>query len=270
MSGPLELAAIDRGSGPPVALVHGGIVHSGPAWAANIGPLVEHGLRAVAVDRRGHGRSPAGEEGYVPVHLQAEDLRLTLEMREALPVHLAGVSYGALICLEFALSWPEKVWSMTLLEPPLLVWLAEDDAYPEWYARMRELAQKGRDGAALEEWFPDWMWLIDARMGSELSPASKTWGLVERHAPRVLAEQGAWEYRPDEARVRTLQVPSLVLNGGESQPPMQALGEMLAERLPRARHVRIPGAGHDAHARRPGIFNSLLLNLVAEHGPEDE
>src|SRR6266545_8209070 len=66
-SSPIELAAIDRGAGPAVALVHGGVFHSGPCWARTIGPLVEEGYRVIAVDRRGYGRSPDGDGDPVSV-----------------------------------------------------------------------------------------------------------------------------------------------------------------------------------------------------------
>ena len=57
----VELAAIERGAGPAVTLVHGGVFHSGPAWARTIGALVQSDYRVIAVDRRGYGRSPPGD-----------------------------------------------------------------------------------------------------------------------------------------------------------------------------------------------------------------
>src|SRR2546425_11320518 len=96
----IELAAIDRGAGDAVALVHGGAFYSGPAWARSIGPLVEAGYRVIAVDRRGYGRSPGGDAEVVPVWLQAEDLAATLSLREVEATHVVGVSYGALVSLE--------------------------------------------------------------------------------------------------------------------------------------------------------------------------
>lgn len=154
MNDPVELAAIDRGAGDAVALVHGGVIHSGPAWAKSLGPLIDGGYRTIAVDRRGHGRSPKGDATYVPVHLHADDLRLTLELRDLHRAHLVGVSYGALVCLQFARSWPDRVTSMTLVEPSLLTLLEGDADYKEWLDSFAEVESKARDGAPLEEWFP--------------------------------------------------------------------------------------------------------------------
>lgn len=251
---PIELAAIDRGAGTPVALVHGGIFHAAPAWAKQIGPIAEAGYRVMAVDRRGHGRSPAGD-GEASVHMHADDLRLTLELRDAPRAHLAGVSYGALVCLEYALSWPERPISLTLLEPPLFTWLEDEPEYKEWYDKFVEIAHN-KDRSVLGEWLPQWLGLMDSRMQKDLTPDSRAWSIVEKQAHLIFEEEPGWEYRPDLNKLHNLAAPVLILNGDLSEPPMQLIGEMLAKRLPNSRHRFIPGGGHDSHARVPGLFNS--------------
>ena len=48
----VELAAIERGAGPAVTLIHGGVFHSGPAWAKTIGPLVQAGYQSDPANTR--------------------------------------------------------------------------------------------------------------------------------------------------------------------------------------------------------------------------
>lgn len=269
MPGPVELAAIDRGAGVPVVLVHGAIYHSGPAWAATLGPLLHAGYRVVAVDRRGHGRSPAGDARPIPLRLQAEDVRLTAELRDAVPAHVVGVSYGALVGLEMALLRPERVRSLVLVEPPLVGRPAGDAAYRDAFERWQDVRRRAVEGAPLEEWIPEWMGMLDERMAGRIHPRSRGWRLFRRHGPRMLEEEAAWEYRPIEGRVRTLMVPALVVNGGESSTLMQAAGRLLAERLPMATRRVIPGAGHDVHVRRAEAFNELLIAFLAGKGRAD-
>lgn len=264
MSDPVELAALDRGAGAPVALVHGGVIHSGPAWAKSLGPLVDAGYRVIAVDRRGHGRSPKGDADRVPVHLHADDLRLTLELRDVPGVHLVGVSYGALVCLEFARSWPDRVISLTLTEPSLLTLLEPDPDYKVWLSSFAEVEGRARAGAPLEEWFPAWLNLIDGRMAKATTPDHPTWSLVERHAHLVFQEEPGWRYRLSDAELATISLPVLVMNGELSEPGMQVIGELLADKLPNSTHVRVEGGGHDLHARRPEAFNALLLDFLAK------
>jgi pimeloyl-ACP methyl ester carboxylesterase len=264
MNDPVELAAIDRGAGPTVALVHGGVIHSGPAWAKSLGPLIDAGYRVIAVDRRGHGRSPKGDVDHASVHLHADDLRLTLELREAGPAHLVGVSYGCLVCLEFARSWPDRVISMTLSEPSLLTLLEGDPDYKEWLESFAEIERLAREGAALEEWFPKWLNLIDGRMARATTPAHPTWSLVERHAHLVFQEEPGWKYSLSDEDLSSIIVPILVVNGDLSEPPMQAIGEILASKLPNATHSWVKGGGHDLHARRPEAFNGLLIDFLSK------
>lgn len=94
----VRLAVRDYGgSGPEVVLVHG---HYGNLGSFDyLGPLlVEHGLRAVAYDQRGHGWS---EHGHVSAKAYAADIAsVTAALGLAAPV-LYGGSFGTLVCLAF-------------------------------------------------------------------------------------------------------------------------------------------------------------------------
>jgi len=53
----------DWGAGRPVVFVHGMLL-SGEMWQRQLLHLTENGFRAVAYDRRGHGRSDDPGTGY--------------------------------------------------------------------------------------------------------------------------------------------------------------------------------------------------------------
>jgi len=260
----IELAAIDRGAGDAVMLVHGGAIHSGPAWARSIGPLVEAGYRVIAVDRRGHGRSPEGDAAFVPVSLQAEDLDATLSLRDVETAHVAGVSYGALVALELAMRHPERVLSVTLIEPTIFSWLKGDPDYEPWLRRFTQLEALGATGAPHEEWLRDWLSLMDPAMAAAMSPGAPSWPLVERALARRGTDELVSAYRPDDDLLAALVLPTMIVNGADSEPPLREVGDLLAERLPGARHVEIPGAGHQLHVQKPELFNQVLLGFLAE------
>jgi len=94
----VRLAVRDYGgSGPAVVLVHG---HYGNLGSFDyLGPLlVDHGLRAVAYDQRGHGWS---ERGPVSVATYTADLAAVVQALGLTSPVLYGGSFGTLVCLGF-------------------------------------------------------------------------------------------------------------------------------------------------------------------------
>jgi pimeloyl-ACP methyl ester carboxylesterase len=264
----VELAAIERGAGPAVTLIHGGVFHSGPAWAKTIGPLVQAGYRVIAVDRRGYGRSPPGDTDQISVNLQARDVATTLRLREVEASHVAGVSYGALVALELALARPELVLSLTLVEPTIFSWLKGDPDYEPWVHRFTELESLGIAGTPHQVWLEPWLSLMDPAMARSLRPGSPAWPLVERALHYQWREEPVSAYRPDEDGLAALAAPTLIVNGGDSEPALREVGELLAERLPSAQHVEMPGVGHELHAQCAGAFNQLLEAFLARNSSD--
>ena len=59
-----------------------------------------------------------------------------------------------------------------------------------------------------------------------------------------------------------IEVPALVLVGEHDQPFLRA-GEVMAAKLPRARHVVVPDAGHIVNIEQAERFDRELLEFVA-------
>lgn len=73
-----ELFVCDWGSGPPILCLAGWCMTS-DLWSEVMVPLVDRGFRAVAYDRRGHGRS--SDPGFVDYDSLADDLGAVIEAR---------------------------------------------------------------------------------------------------------------------------------------------------------------------------------------------
>lgn len=90
-----------RGHGPPLLLVHGAGMRL-ETWSPVIGRLAEH-RDVIAVDLPGHGQSPAESSGGpLAVEWYAAQLSGLLDELNLDSVHVAGVSMGGWIALEFA------------------------------------------------------------------------------------------------------------------------------------------------------------------------
>jgi pimeloyl-ACP methyl ester carboxylesterase len=100
-------------------------------------------------------------------------------------------------------------------------------------------------------------------MALDLRPGSPGWPLVERALPRQGMEESVVAYRPDDDRLDALGVPTLIINGGDSEPALREVGDLLADRLPSARHEEIAGVGHLLHVQASRLFNQLLETFLA-------
>jgi len=83
----------DWGSGRPVLFVHAWALSSA-MWSYQIAELGQRGLRCIAFDRRGHGRSDVPSGGY-DLDSLADDLADVIAQLDLHDVALVGMSMGA-------------------------------------------------------------------------------------------------------------------------------------------------------------------------------
>ena len=141
------LAYIQNGDGPPVLLIHGVGLRS-EAWGAQIDALAQS-HRVIAVDMPGHGDSD--------LHLTSPTLAdFTDRIVTALdtPATVIGHSFGAMIALDMAVRYPDRVTGIVALNA---IYRRSEDAKAAVLARAQSL-----DGIAvadpaqtLQRWFGD-------------------------------------------------------------------------------------------------------------------
>lgn len=100
-----------RGEGFPLILLHGN-GESLDYFKAQFEPFSKH-YRVIAVDTRGHGRSPRGTAPFT-IRQFAEDLREFMAEQGITRANILGFSDGGNIALCFALKYPEMVNCLVL------------------------------------------------------------------------------------------------------------------------------------------------------------
>ncbi|HEY8489686.1 MAG TPA: alpha/beta hydrolase [Dehalococcoidia bacterium] len=110
--GDVRLYYEERGTGRPLVLMHGGWVDLS-SLEPNI-PALAARCRVIAFDRRGCGRSVVLEGEHSP-EAWTEDLYRLLRTLELSRACVGGVSYGAMVAVEFALAHPEMVDGLVLI-----------------------------------------------------------------------------------------------------------------------------------------------------------
>jgi len=121
----VELHYLEKGSGVPVVLIHGGLGDY-REWSAQIGPFSEY-YRVVNYSRRYNypNRNPDPDRPDHSAAVEARDLDAFLDTLKLQRVHLVGYSYGGLTALFFATQHPERLRSLTLAEPAIMKWLPQ-------------------------------------------------------------------------------------------------------------------------------------------------
>ena len=144
------LAGEQTGDGPAIVLLHG-LTGTRRYVVMGSRALERSGLRAVAFDARGHGRSaPAPDPSAYGYARLARDLLALLDALEIERAVLAGVSMGAHTLARFALDHPARVAALGLITPAYdpATGAREPGGLAGWDALARGLREGGVEGFA--------------------------------------------------------------------------------------------------------------------------
>ena len=232
----------------PLLLTHG-YGASAQMWEPNVGALAA-ARPVITWDLRGHGRSgcPPDQAEYTQA-ASVQDMAAVLDAAGASRAVLGGLSLGGYLSLAFWLAYPERVAALVLSDTG--PGYRSDEARQRWNDRAIATAGRlERDGLAALEDGPR---TPDAAQWSPRGLALAARGMLTQHDGRVI------EALP------SIDVPALVLVGAEDTPFLGA-AEYVAAKLPRARLVVIPDAGHMASADQPELFNQHVLAFLGQLG----
>ena len=169
--------------------------------------------------------------------------------------HLVGHSYGGAIALLAAALRPHAVRSLTVSEPGVLPFAADDPAVAAMIAHGQELYAR-REELTPGEFLR--LFRMGAHSSHETPEELPPW--LERGARLAMAERPVWEadIPLDDLAVATF--PKLVISGGHSDA-FEAVCDRLARRIG-ARRAVVPGRGHTIPANG-AAYNEVLEEFLA-------
>jgi 3-oxoadipate enol-lactonase len=241
-----------EGDADPLLLLHA-FPLNGKMFEPQMGAL-SGGRRVISPDLPGFGRSPR-TPAQPDVGYYAACVRALLDRIGVDRVVLGGVSMGGYIAFECMRSFPERVSGLVLANT------RPDPDTEEIKETRREMARRVTDeGIGV---------LADLQIERLLSPhtraenedlVAKVGSIILENTPDgAVAALGAMRERPDStATLGKIGVPTLVIGGEDdaiSSP--EVMGEM-ASKIPNARHVTLPRAGHLSNLEDPDGFNGAL------------
>jgi esterase len=246
----LELAHDSFGeAGPPVVILHG-LLGSARNWTS-IAKELAASHRVVALDLRNHGRSPWAET--MSFDEMAGDVAAFIERQGFGPVRLIGHSLGGKIAMRLALTRPELVERLVVVDVAPV-------AYAHTFAplieamRQVDLAAVTRRSDAelqLQGAVPDVAMRNFVLQNLVKTDAGFVWRVnLEALAANMDELLGFPPPAPDAA----YGGPTLFIAGGRSDYVRPQHRPLIERLFPNAEHVVIPDAGHWLHAERPAEF----------------
>lgn len=239
------------GRGPAVVLIHGTnldrrLWDNEFAWLAR-----DH--RVIRYDQRGQGDSPTPVSSFS----NHGDLIALLDELGVERATLVGLSSGAQVALDVALTAPGRVERLVLVSPSLAGYAPEP--LPDF---LREI------GSALET--------RDYDRVNDILLASPIMAVPARHQDRVRAMVEAsarlWTIPysllelvspPAVQRLAEIAAPTLILVGSEDIDAIAAQGDLLERQLPDATRATVPGGGHLLNLTSPDVFRERVDAFLA-------
>lgn len=283
--GPIELDyhCLGPEDGAPLLLVMG-LSMQRIAWPESLlQALAGQGFRVITFDNRDIGLStrlhqhPApslarvalarllGRQPQLPYTLAdlADDAVGLLDHLGIRAAHVAGISMGGMICQQLALRHPTRLLSLSLLASSS----GRIGLPPPRRAVLRLLRARpmsGDEAAAvdyIDQLFsvlgsPRWPTDSAQRRARALEAVRRapTGRSSERQLAAIMADRRAH-------RLAEIRTPTLIVHGLDDPMLPPAHGRDLARRIPHARHVELPGWGHDL----PDGIADQLAELIAQH-----
>ena len=188
---------------------------------------------------------------------EAEDVAAVIDAMVE-PVHLLGHSHGGIVALEAALR-SRQLRSLALYEPPIGI----DDLPEALVASLDELIAAGDHATAVELFMGEVVGL-PAEVLTELRADTAAWQpMVDSVHTQPRELRTVLDFTFDASRYRDLDVPTVLLAGAESPPPLRIGVDLLHAAFGAPVWV-MPGVDHEAVTTGPAVLSTTIIKLLHE------
>jgi non-heme chloroperoxidase len=247
----------DWGNGQPIVFVSSWALDS-RAWSAHMQYFTTLGLRCVAMDRRGHGRSDDSGHGYHYDRL-ADDLAELLDHLDLRDVTLVAHSMGTGECTRYLTRHgSDRIARLAYLAPVAASYLdgSRDACSMDSAAAEQVIADLCKD---LPKWLADNAdgFFLPAETGTSPEMIRHTIDMILDALLQALVACFRAKHVDQRDELRAIDVPLLVVHGDRdvSEPVQQ--GRAIASLVTGSRYLEYGGAPH-------GLYHTHFERLVAD------
>lgn len=233
----------DQGQGEPLLLIPGALGTGQSDFGPQLDALPHEGLRVIAPDARGYGKSRPPEREF-PLDFYEQDARDCAALMDAIDCGsyaVGGWSDGAIIGLLLTLNRPQNV-------AKLIIWggnahLTAEDI--EAYEKTR----------LLSSWSPRMVQAMEQIYGDQLQDLWSAW---------CDAMQAIYKAGGDICRQRLgeIRCPTFILHGGKDPLVPNFHADILHQGIPESQLHFFPDGKHNIHQAYAQEFNRMLVEFL--------
>lgn len=234
-----------HGKGPAILLSHGYSATT-QMWRGQVASLSRH-RQIIVWDMRGHGQSDSPDD---PAAYSEEatvgDMAAMLDAAGAEQAIVGGLSLGGYMSLAFYLAHPQRVRALLLFDTG--PGFKNDEARAAWNQRAEETARTFEThGLASLQSKGREMAMSQHRSAAGLARAAR--GMLSQRDARVMKS------------LPHIQVPTLIIVGADDTAFL-APADYMAAKIPNARKIVLPHAGHASNLDQPEMFNQAVETFL--------
>lgn len=240
---------------PRTIIMAHGLRSSQDTWNEWIPTLARH-YRVITFDARGRGESPPPPPGFhFSMEHFASDAAAVLDAAGVAKAHYIGTSFGGVTGEQFAVQYPERLYSLVLVTAPYR-FTQLDDVVTGWIKSVREDGLETFTRRDVVKLFSD-----------KADPRALDWQTRQmmRLGPELTVELFTYmkTVNMDEVLPR-IATPTLVMAATASDRAPTADLEHLASRIPNARLEKFEGYHHNIAMLVPNRCAELALGFIQE------
>lgn len=249
----------EHGSGPQTIVFAHGYLFSGHMFDAQVAALQDR-YRCITFDFRGQGQSAVTRDGY-DMDTLAEDAAALITTLGVAPCHFVGLSMGGFVGMRLAARKPELIRSLTLLDTSADPEPAENIPRYRAMARAAQLIGVRPIAPRVMPILFGRTFMTDPQRENERRAWQRTLGGNNRTGI-VRALSGITDRASIYDEIASITAPTLVIVGEQDVATVPEKAQRIAGRIPGAKLVTIPDAGHSSPIEQPQAVTSAITSFL--------
>lgn len=266
MAGAVELFYESLGEGTPMVLQG----HDHTPWLFGQAPVFSQRYRFLTYDRRGTGRSASPSGDWTPADL-AGDLAAFMDALRIDRAIIGGASLGGVVTAQFAVDHPGRALALIIghtvpyLDDEGRAWLETEIANaragrPAIVRQPRSAPDESEGPPTTDPAFAASPW------GAMMAATGTGVGRTPEERAKAIAVLRGWDQRPRKAELAKIDVPTLVIVGGNEPRTTVEGSREWASWIPGAEFVVLPGVHHAAAREAAPAWNAAVQGFLDRHG----